>query len=56
MRSREMMARLDRFPKRAQGERKIPDFSLLTPAKLDRANELLGLIVASEDSQIAVLG
>jgi len=50
-----MMARLDRFPKRLQGERKIPDFSLLSPERQDRASELLNLIVESDDIRIAVL-
>lgn len=55
MRAREMMARLDRLPKRRDWDRKIPDFSLLSPEKQDRASELLKLIVASDDTQIAGL-
>ena len=51
MRAREMMARLDRLPKRREGELKIPDFSLLPPEKQDRATELLKLIVASDDAR-----
>jgi hypothetical protein len=50
-----MMARLDRLPKRREWDQKIPDFSLLTPEKQDRASELLKLIVASDDTQIAAL-
>jgi hypothetical protein len=55
MRAREMMARLDRLPKRREGERKIPDFSLLSPEKQDRASELLNLIVSSDETQNADL-
>jgi hypothetical protein len=55
MRAREMMVRLDRLPKRREGERKIPDFSLLSPERQDRVSELLGLIGASDDTQITVL-
>jgi len=50
-----MMARLDRLPKRREGELKIPDFSLLSPEKQDRASELLNLVVASDDTQTADL-
>ena len=55
MRAREMMARLDRLPKRRDWDRKIPDFSGLFAEKQDRASELVKLIVASDDTQIAVL-
>jgi hypothetical protein len=43
MRSRDMMTKLDRLPTREE-EVRIPDFSLLSPAEQDRANELMSLI------------
>src|SRR6476620_8623248 len=46
-----MTARFDRLPKRREGERKIPDFSLLSPEKQDRASELLR--IASEGTKKA---
>ena len=56
MRAREMMARLDRLPKRrAWKDRRIPDFSLLTPEKQDRVSELLRQIKTSDDAQFTVL-
>lgn len=55
MRARQMMTRLDRLPKRPQGERKIPDFSLLPPEKQDLASELLKKMIASDDTQFAAL-
>jgi hypothetical protein len=50
MRAREMIARLARLPK-MRTEQKIPDFSLLSPEKQDRARELLDLIIASGDGR-----
>jgi hypothetical protein len=40
MRARDMMTKLDRLPTKEE-EYRIPDFSLLSPADQDRANELL---------------
>ena len=48
MRAREMMAKLDRFPKR-WGQQKVWDVSLLSPEKQDRFNELSKLILQSKD-------
>jgi hypothetical protein len=48
MRSREMMAKLDRFPKK-RGQEKVWDVSLLSPEKQDRFNELSELILQSKD-------
>jgi hypothetical protein len=48
MRSRDMMTKLDRLPTRKE-EVKVWDLSLLSPAKQDRAYELMGLIGRAED-------
>ena len=49
MRSREMMTRLARLPIRTAGDQRAWDFSLLSPEKQDRVDELSDLILASED-------
>jgi len=49
MRAREMMARLARVPKRRGEDPKVWDFTLLSPKKQDRVDELSDLILASED-------
>jgi hypothetical protein len=49
VRSREMMTRLVRLPIRRAGDPKVWDFSLLSPEKQDRVDELSDLILASED-------
>ena len=49
MRAREIMARLARVPKRRGEDPKVWDFTLLSPKKQDRVDELSDLILASED-------
>jgi hypothetical protein len=48
VRSRDMMAKLDRLPTRKE-EVKVWDFSLLSPAEQDRASELMRLLGDAED-------
>jgi hypothetical protein len=48
VRSRDMIAKLNRLPTRAD-EVKVPDFSLLSPADQDRALELLHRLGSSDD-------
>ena len=55
MRSREMMARLDRLPKTRDGTQKVPDISLLSPEKQDRVRELLALLVGLDGTGSKVL-
>jgi hypothetical protein len=49
MRAREMMARLDRLPKKRGEVPKVWDLSLLSPEKQDRVGELFRLILGSKD-------
>jgi hypothetical protein len=55
MRAREMIARLDRLPKKRGGGQKVWDLSLLSAEKQDRVDELFQLILGTKDIDSANL-